>query len=437
MNDPTNGPARPDPTDPSDPTGDRAERALRRAFSTHADAVDPTPIDPALLLARLHEAAGATADDEPAPENHPRLTAATARDDREGESAITGGRRRRPAAWWPIAAAVAAVALGVPIAFGLGGALIGAPSAARNAASEVVPAAAPEDAAGSRPANGTTESSLDQGTRTVSFLDVVVDVPSGWGYDFAPGPDWCAATGVPRPDGPYVDRNPLSRVTHDILCTGTVPDEAQQTHLTWRRLEPGDAAASASAGAWATVSKPVGSAYVSVTVPAGEERIARDVLASARVVDVDPRGCPVRLPEGRPADGALEDLAGAAAASVCQYVVGDTQAAGLPDLVGSYELDGEEADALFRMITGGVLWADTVGEDLECSPTGDVLLARFTDAADAVRTARFSLSDGCGFGWYDGVSAYPPSRATCGDLLVGQLWVATTDERWAAPCQPR
>lgn len=403
--------------DMNDPTHDRAERALRLAFSAHAEAVDATPLDPDLLLAGRRHDAGSPAG----------------RDSRT--------RRRRPAVWLSAAAAVAAVVLGVPIVLGLGGmGLRGQPSAAGGAAPEMAPGprpasdiggAAGQDSA-SRPADGAAVGGAP-GTRPVSFLDVVVDVPVAWGYDVAPGPDWCAEPRTPRPNGPYVDRNPLSRGVRSILCTGTIPDSEQQTHLTWRRLATGDAAASVMVGAWVTVSRPVGSAYVSVTVPVGQEQDAWDILDSARVVDVDPNGCPVRLPGGPPAAGSLADLAGAASAAVCQYVLDGSDG---PDLAGSYRLDGEDADALFRSMLLGDLQA-VAGGAPACSPTGDVLVVRFADAADAERVARLSLNDGCGSGWYDGVSVRPPSRVTCGDLLVGPLGASTFDGRWAGHCTPR
>ncbi len=391
------------------PDDDRAERALRLAFSTRADAVDATPLDPELLLAGRREDAGA---------------AGTAK-----------ARRRRPAAWLSAAAAVAVVVLGVPIAFSLSGAgLRGQPSAASGGAAPAADTEMARDGAASRPADSPAYAPAGAaGTRPVSFLDVVVDVPAEWGYDFAPGSDWCAEPRAPRPAMPYVDRNPLSRAVRDIVCDGTIPDADQQTHLTWRWLRPGDVPTSVAAGSWTTISQPIGSAYVSVTAPLGSEHVASDILDSGRVVDVDPNGCPVRLPEGAPSEGRLDDLAGAATASVCQYALTTT---GRPELSGSYSLDGDAADELFGRITGGA-WADWVGEDLMCAPTGDVLLVRFTDAADAVRSVRFSLSDGCGFGWYDGVNARPPSQETCGDLFTGPLWLATTDPRWASVCRPR
>ena len=424
----------PNPTDPRS-SDDRAERALRRAFDDRADAVDSTPLDPALLLTR-RDLARSTAGDADARVPEPLVGAAPPPTGDFGDR-----RRRRPAVWWSAAAAVAVVALGVPLMFSLGGGvgMFTASSGVRGGSSE---AAAPElDSAASdagnasRPADGDAayDAGGAPGTRRVSFLDVVVDVPAGWGYGFAPGPDWCAETGAPRPSGPYVDRNPLSRAVRAISCDARIPDAEQQTHLTWRYAEPGDAPASELVGGWRTVSRPIGAAYVSVVGPVGESALAEQILDSGRVVDVDPNGCPVRLPEGTPGEGRLRDLAGAAMASICQYAV---DAAGRPELVGSSALDGDAADGLLRGITGQA-WADDVGEDLECAPTGSVLVARFTDAADAVRVARLSLSDGCGFGWYDGVSAWPPSQATCGDLLVGPLWLATTDDRWAPFCAPR
>lgn len=134
-----------------------------------------------------------------------------------------------------------------------------------------------------------------------------------------------------------------------------------------------------------------------------------------------------------PADGALADLSGAIAATACLYEIDGSGAAGLR---GASTVGGDAAEALFRALTDGPIWADTVGEDLTCTPTGSVLLLRFTDAADAVRTTRLSLGDGCGFGWYDGVTARPPSRATCADVLAYLPEPVVLDPRWADVCAP-
>lgn len=134
-----------------------------------------------------------------------------------------------------------------------------------------------------------------------------------------------------------------------------------------------------------------------------------------------------------PAEGALAGLSGAIAATACLYEVDGSGAAGLS---GAFTVEGDAADALFRALIDGPVWADTAGEDLACAPTGSVLLLRFTDAADAARTTRLSLGDGCGFGWYDGVTARPPSRATCADVLVYLPEPVVLDPRWADVCAP-
>lgn len=134
-----------------------------------------------------------------------------------------------------------------------------------------------------------------------------------------------------------------------------------------------------------------------------------------------------------PADGALADLSGAIGATACLYGVDGSDVAGLR---GASTVEGDAADALFRALIDGPIWADTVGEDLACAPTGAMLLLRFTDAADAVRTTRLSLGDGCGFGWYDGVTARPPSRATCADVLAYLPGPVVLDPRWADACAP-
>lgn len=166
--------------------------------------------------------------------------------------------------------------------------------------------------------------------------------------------------------------------------------------------------------------------------PAAEQDSAG---AASRPADGDARdveACPSPADALTPADGALADLAGAAGASVCLYEVEGPGAV----LRGSFAIDGEAADALFRAMVDAPAWADVAGEDLACAPTGSVLAVRFTDAADAARTARLSLGDGCGLGWYDAVTARPPSRATCADLLGHLPGEVVLDPRWVQACAP-
>ncbi|MFT3875064.1 MAG: hypothetical protein QM708_01340 [Propioniciclava sp.] len=385
-----------------DQARDRAEDALARALNDHADDHDFAPLDPAALTTRTTEA----------------------------------GRRRRP--WLVAVAAVLAVAVGIPLV----GVLIpraGQPGVIGTPAPSSTPEPSENPPSGAIPAPRA-------GWRWESMLNVIVQVPESWGYGFAPGKDWCVeGAGRPYsylpPSTPFVDHGPASRVVLTLLCLGEMPDSLRQTHLSWRRATPEDADGEERVGAepaqgWIRVNRVAGAAFLTVEAPADQADLAREILATARVVDVDPRGCPVRLPEGRPTQGSITDFSAASAATVCgYYVLGQ----GGPDLTGSYSLVGEEADALLGAVLDAQIWTDVVGENLDCRPEGDVFMMRFTDAAGAVRVVLLPTGLGdCRFALNDGVGFRAPTRATCADLLVGPLTQAGfLGEEISNACAPR
>lgn len=383
---------------------DRAERALARAFREHADEQDFVVLDPVHLKARSLGA------DAPGP------------------------RRVRPGLLGLVAAAVVLV-LAVPVAVTLGqvfNARAGAPAA--------LPADAPApvtEAAGAGVA-AEADSASPVGRRWESMLDVAVQVPDTWGYDVAPNSDWCAEPGYQRPDGPFVQRNPLSQAVSSILCAEPVPDDLRQVHLTWRSAEPTDAdgvVAVGSAGEWLRVSRVVGSAFLTVEVPADQRELAEQILATAQVTDVDPRGCPAVWPSGRPASGTVDGFAGVESAVVCQYVL-DADRPG-PDLVGSWALAEVAARRLAADIQGQPTRADLAGEPTTCD-RGEALLIRLGNASGDTREVKLVTGLGCGpFGLDDGSRIRHPSRATCADLITGPLWQAVFDKRTAEWCAPR
>ncbi|HHU38718.1 MAG TPA: hypothetical protein GXZ45_05500 [Propionibacterium sp.] len=378
---------------------DRAERALDRALRDHAGDHDFAPLAPETLKG---DAPGGV-----------------------------GSRRRRP---W-LGAAVAAVVLvvaSVPLA-GLVSSMFNAESsapmtaeahradsAAGGAAPEAAPAQAPEPAGGRAVAPA--------GWRWESMLDASVAVPGDWGYGFAPGSDWCAEPGHQRPERPFVDRNPVSRFVRAIACPEEVPAALRQVHLTWRHTQPGDvegATPVGSSGEWLRVGRVVGSAYLVVEVPAAELALAEQVLATAQENDVDPRGCPVVNPEVAPSLGAIADLATASELVVCQY-----SGAERPNLVGSYALTGDEAQGVLDAVLA-TPESPAVPDDFSCGDPGSGLLLRF----DGTRAVWIDMS-GCGpFVLDDGVTTRTPTRATCGDLLTGPLWIPGTTASQDA-CQP-
>lgn len=252
------------------------------------------------------------------------------------------------------------------------------------------------------------------------MLDAAVQVPVDWGHDFAPGSDWCAEPGYQRPSAPFVDRNPLGRATRNILCDATVPNELRQTHLTWRRVQPGDtdnAVEADPAGEWLRVNRVVGSAYLTVEVPAEQIDLADEILGSAELFAYDPRGCRTFSPTGLPDLGAVADLATASEVVVCQY--GGPER---PNLVGSYALTGEQAQGVLDAVLAAPEATDPPHPT--CADTGNWLVLRF----DGTREVRLNMDACSAFVLDDGVTRRTPTRATCGDLLVGPLWLATLDE---------
>lgn len=397
---------------------DRAERALARAFSEHAHDVDFEPLDPSVLAA---QAAG-VGDEGPGRDDGP-------------------GSRRRRGPWLKLAAAAVVLVVAAPI--------VGVVYSMFNAQSSgpaAVPAAAPaapefgRDRENAPAAGGVAPDAptglvppLPDGWREESMLDAVVRVPADWAYGFAPGEDWCATPGPQREERPFVQRNPLSQGVRTILCSDDMPDGLRQTHLTWRRAQPGDVdgvVAVGAAGAWFHANRVVGSAFVTVEVPVGDLELAEKILASARVADgVDPRGCAVVGPDGSPGSDAIADLATASEVAVCQYVVGPDAG---PNLVGSYRLLGVEAQELLDAVRAAPV--STAAPHPSCGPVGNWLVLRFDEGAAEVRLQVAS----CGqFVLDDGVTVRTPTRPTCGDLLLGPLWVAGFDGTTGPVCAPR
>lgn len=390
---------------------DRAERALARAFASHAEDVDFEAFDPAAL------AAEAVATD----------------------NAGSGRRRGRP--WLKLAAAAVVLVMAAPIV-----GVVYSMFNAQSSAPSVMPAAAPAapefggDRANAEAAGGGVSDTAPSGTgpalvgwRWESMLDAAVQVPADWGYGFAPDSDWCAVPGHQRETRPFVQRNPMSQGVRAIACTEPMPDSLRQTHLTWRPAKPGDGdgVIKVGAGAWVRANRVVGSALLSVQVPADDLAIAETVLDSARVAGagVDPRGCPVVRPDGSAHSDAVADLATASEVTVCQYTVGPDAG---PNLVGSYRLLGVEAQDLLDAVRAAP--ASPVVPHPSCGPAGNWLVLRFGDGVSEVRLQVAS----CGrFVLDDGVTVRTPTRATCGDLLVGPLWVADFDDTTGPVCAPR
>ena len=298
---------------------DRAERALRDAFAAAATHRDPgfAPLDPDALRS------GASAS--PAP----------------------GWPRR----WLPLAAAAAVLVLAVPIGAQLLGR--GRPAVETAGVPGAVPAAAPADRSEQASAEG---ASPLPGFRYASMVDVVVQVPASWGYARALGPDWCVE-GTQRlpsdPAGPFVDVRPEGRAVRAIRCPGDVPAARQAMHLTWRHADgtPGEPAQATDG--WVRVSRPVGSAILTVVAPTDQRALAEQVLGTARQVAVDHLGCPMAAPVGpgreaaRPTAGPLLADQPGGQVVLCQY---DDLTLPAANLVGSKVLDFAASGAVLDVL---------------------------------------------------------------------------------------
>lgn len=380
----------------------RAERALARAFETHQGDHEFVPLDPSAL------------------------TGSSSEPDAAGPVA----RRRRP--WVGFAAAAVALVVVAPIAAGVFS-LFNAQSSAPmlTGASAVAPAAAPEAASGrdvaggAAAAGGASDRSYQADGRWESMLDASVQIPADWGYGFAPGPDWCVINGYERPERPFVERNPLSQLTADVQCTGQVDDDLRQTHLTWRHARPTDTDGVVEVSpAWVRVDRVVGSALLTIEVPAADVALAEQILATAQTAPVDPRGCSVDSPTGT-SGGAIATLPAASEVTVCQYTGRDR-----PNLVGSYTLVGDQAQGVLDAVQEAPVASGP--KHPTCGDVGGWLLLRFNQGE---REVRLNLAE-CGqFVLDDGVTVRTPTRATCGDLLTGPLWRAGFTAETAA-CEP-
>ena len=196
--------------------------------------------------------------------------------------------------------------------------------------------------AGSGGLRGVANGPADEGWRWVSYRDVEVQVPEEWGYGQAPGPDWCA--GARPAAGPYVDLESGLEVVMSIGCLRDRPDDLDVTHLTLSARQPDR---SEERAGWEVESREVGAAVVSVWFRPADAAVARRIVRSAVVVDVDHHGCASTSPIQQdrfvsPSDP--QDVAAVAdvdSISVCQYAIGEP---GVPRLLASRRLVGAAAD---------------------------------------------------------------------------------------------
>jgi hypothetical protein len=263
--------------------------------------------------------------------------------------------------------------------------------------------------------------SAPEGWRLTSYRDVVVAVPEEWGYDYAPGSDWCADTGGDRvPDGPYVDVSGSYDVVLSIGCFRERPARYDVTHLEFSDPETQEEGAEPERAGWSSLSRRVGAAVVTVWFDPAHEAVARQVLDSAQVADVDPNGCPATSPIqaghfARPQDPfRVEDVTAVDTISVCQYALTGTD---VPGLLASRQLTGAAADDVLTAIQEAPLGGGP-DQPQQCSGAvyGDTALVLRLASGDVVREVYVYMESCRGNGFDDGTTRRELTAEACRPL---------------------
>lgn len=90
---------------------------------------------------------------------------------------------------------------------------------------------------------------------------------------------------------------PIGRSVAAIACP-TDRRAVQSTHLTWKRRAAGDVATTQTSG-FLYISRPVGSAMLTMVVRPDETELAEQVFATAEVVKHDHNGCTAVTPPSK------------------------------------------------------------------------------------------------------------------------------------------
>lgn len=309
--DPTEGP---DPTERTDSTQHRAEWALRESLSAHAQGPIFRPL---------------------------RIDVAAA-------------PRRRWTRWVPAAALIALVALAVPLVIGqLGGAgaSTGVPAAAGSGAER-------GDATASAAASGPAAST--PGMRWESYRVLSYQVPTSWGYGWAPAGDWCsnrAASGY----GAFVDLAPELRPVAAIACPRAIPATRLSMFVTVRAVGAAERAWDLPSG-WSVASTELDGYRLEVVHPDKQQRVADEIVASVRPIgEVDPNGCAAR---GTLSEAFGPNLVGV---SLCQYEVREGR-----QLLASTLLAGRAAEQVDEAVSTAP--KGNGPDDASCTAKGDTFV---------------------------------------------------------------
>ena len=354
---------------------DRAERALRDALGAHANEPHFEPL-------RLNVAA------KP-PRRLPR--------------------------WVPAAAALVLVAVvGIPLMLQSAGS--GAPTAG-------VPADAQAERAPRSTAAGYDLPTATPGWRWESHRVLSYQVPTSWGYGWAPASDWCAG-GQQTRYGAIVDVALGDRPVRMILCPRAIPVDQLPMFVSVRAADATDRGWDLPSG-WSITSKAMSGYVLDVVHPDREARVADEIVASVRPIgDVDPNGCPATA--GSPV---RSEVVRPDRVSLCQYDLAKTR-----QLVASKVLVGDTAQPVFEALTAA---PKGVGpDDPSCQAVGrtEVIVRLWKGSTAADVSVRYAGCQGNGVTGLDGVRKL--TRAVCQAVMVPPITFTTGHGQAGRLCAP-
>ncbi|MBK8447107.1 MAG: hypothetical protein IPL41_10635 [Micropruina sp.] len=354
---------------------DRAERALRDTLRTHADGPIFRPL---------------TVDVAAAP-------------------------RRRWTRWLPAAALIALAVLVVPLvinqAGGGGGTTAAVPAGDSGAERSDTTAAA--EATGSAPST--------PGLRWESYRVLSYQVPTSWGYGWAPAKDWCAAGSSVTKYGAIVDVAPELRAVAAIACPRAIPATRLSMFVTVR-VVGFDRGWDLPSG-WRIAATELDGYRLEVVHPEKEARVAAEIVASVRPIgEVDPNGCS--------AVGALggSSAPNAGGVSLCQYDLAQGR-----QLVASTALSGRQADEVVEALATAPKGSGP--DDSSCQGEGDtfVIVRVWGEQPSDVRV-RYS---GCqGNGITNQGQAQQLTGEACQAIMVPPITFTSGFGRAARMCAP-
>ena len=367
---------------PDEDRDDRAERALRDALQQHADEPDFQPMElPKTVVSR-------------------------------------SGLPR----WLPAAAAVVLVAaVAIPLAIS---------RFSGSSPSSAVPAAAPESGPSDAASNAEPTASAPvsrPGWRWESYRVLSYQVPTTWGYGYAPDTAWCVGEGRTA-YGAIVDMASETRAVPAILCPRAIPLDRLPMFVSVRSAGAADRGWDLPSG-WGVASTELNGYRLEVVHPDKAQEVADEIVASVRpIAEVDPNGCVAAAAPRQSAQIASPDRV-----SLCQYERGVDH-----PLLASTVLTGERAanvvDALMRAPVGS-------GPDgSSCAVEGDVtgeteVIARLWQGSNAqdVRV-RYAACEG------NGITGLGDSRKltaeACQAIMVPPIAFTSGKEPAAKLCWP-